>query len=165
MVVQLEPSDWEGLGYSGPLGGVHFQHAVEKSCWKAAGQTQKAPAQRLVDFLNGIPSKDLPKTSYLPGVEAVNLHEVLPPLVSKALREGLQTFVERMPAFLNPEAVLVAPESRTSSPVRIPRDPKNLSHPEVLNLFPCGEGGGYAGGILSAALDGIRVADAIFESS
>ena len=165
MVVQLEPSDWEGLGYSGPLGGVHFQHAVEKSCWKAAGQTQKAPAQRLVDFLNGIPSKNLPKTSYLPGVEAVNLHEVLPPLISKALREGLQTFVERMPAFLNPEAVLVAPESRTSSPVRIPRDPTNLSHPEVLNLFPCGEGGGYAGGILSAALDGIRVADAIFESS
>jgi hypothetical protein len=96
-------------------------------------------------------------------VEAVNLHEVLPPLISKALREGLQTFVERMPAFLNSEAVLVAPESRTSSPVRIPRDPTNLSHPEVLNLFPCGEGGGYAGGILSAALDGIRVADAIFE--
>ena len=165
MVVQLEPSDWEALGYSGPLGGLHFQHAVEKSCWEAAGQTQKAPAQRLVDFLNDTPSKDLPKTSYLPGVEVVNLHEILPPLISKALREGLQTFVERMPAFLNAQAVLVAPESRTSSPVRIPRDPESLSHPQVLNLFPCGEGGGYAGGILSAALDGIRVADAIFESS
>jgi uncharacterized FAD-dependent dehydrogenase len=137
---------------------------VEKSCWEAAGQTQKAPAQRLVDFLNDHPSKDLPQTSYLPGVEAVNLKEVLPPLIANALREGLQTFVERMPAFLSAEAVLVAPESRTSSPVRVPRDSKSLNHPDVINLFPCGEGGGYAGGILSAALDGIRVANIICES-
>ena len=164
MVVQLEPSDWEALGYFGPLGGLNFQHAVEKSCWEAAGQTQKAPAQRLVDFLNDHPSKDLPQTSYLPGVEAVNLKEVLPPLIANALREGLQTFVERMPAFLSAEAVLVAPESRTSSPVRVPRDSKSLNHPDVINLFPCGEGGGYAGGILSAALDGIRVANIICES-
>jgi uncharacterized FAD-dependent dehydrogenase len=100
----------------------------------------------------------------LPGVEAVNLKEVLPPLIANALREGLQTFVERMPAFLSAEAVLVAPESRTSSPVRVPRDSKSLNHPDVINLFPCGEGGGYAGGILSAALDGIRVANIICES-
>lgn len=165
MVVQLEPQDWERLGYEGPLGGLGFQHAVEKACWEAAGKTQKAPAQRLVDFLNDSPSVDLPKTSYLPGVEAVNLHEVLPPLIARSLKEGLQTFVDRMPAFLSPEAVLVAPESRTSSPVRIPRDNDALSHPDVPNLFPCGEGGGYAGGILSAALDGIRVADAIFKGT
>jgi len=159
--VQLDPEDWERLGYSGPLGGLHFQSSVEKACWAAAGESQQAPAQRLVDFLNGTASNELPKTSYLPGVVPVNLHDVLPPLIVNALKEGLQTFVDRKPVFLSPDAVLVAPESRTSSPVRIPRNAEDLAHPEVQNLFPCGEGGGYAGGILSAALDGIRVADAI----
>ncbi|MDB4694280.1 FAD-binding protein [Flavobacteriales bacterium] len=161
MVVQLDPEDWERLGFRGPLGGLHFQSSVEKACWAAAGESQKAPAQRLVDFLNGTASNELPKTSYLPGVVPVNLNDVLPPLIVRALKEGLQTFVDRKPAFLSPDAVLVAPESRTSSPVRIPRNAEGLAHPEVQNLFPCGEGGGYAGGILSAAMDGIRVADAI----
>jgi len=165
MVVQLMQEDWEQHGHTGPLGGLLFQSTVEKACWKAAGETQRAPAQRLVDFLKGIQSKDLPETSYVPGVVSVNLHEVLPPLISKALREGLQTFVERMPLFMSEQAVLVAPESRTSSPVRIPRDAESLSHPELRNLYPCGEGGGYAGGILSAALDGIRVADAAEKST
>ena len=164
MVVQLDPEDWERLGFRGPLGGLHFQSSVEKACWAAAGESQKAPAQRLIDFLNATASTQLPKTSYLPGVVAVNLHDVLPPLIVNALKEGLQTFVDRKPAFLSPDAVLVAPESRTSSPVRIPRNAEDLAHPEVHNLFPCGEGGGYAGGILSAALDGIRVADAIYKA-
>ena len=164
MVVQLDPEDWERLGFRGPLGGLHFQSSVEKACWAAAGESQKAPAQRLIDFLNATASNQLPKTSYLPGVVAVNLHDVLPPLIVNALKEGLQTFVDRKPAFLSPDAVLVAPESRTSSPVRIPRNAEDLAHPEVHNLFPCGEGGGYAGGILSAALDGIRVADAIYKA-
>ena len=164
MVVQLDPEDWERLGFKGPLGGLHFQSSVEKACWAAAGESQKAPAQRLIDFLNATASNQLPKTSYLPGVVAVNLHDVLPPLIVNALKEGLQTFVDRKPAFLSPDAVLVAPESRTSSPVRIPRNAEDLAHPEVHNLFPCGEGGGYAGGILSAALDGIRVADAIYKA-
>ena len=164
MVVQLDPEDWERLGFRGPLGGLHFQSSVEKACWAAAGESQKAPAPRLVDFLNATASNQLPKTSYLPGVVAVNLHDVLPPLIVNALKEGLQTFVDRKPAFLSPDAVLVAPESRTSSPVRIPRNAEDLAHPEVHNLFPCGEGGGYAGGILSAALDGIRVADAIYKA-
>lgn len=163
MVVQLNTEDWERLGHQGPLGGLEFQSVVEKACWQAAGGTQRAPAQRLVDFLKGVPSEQLPKTSYLPGVVAVNLHDVLPPFIAAALKEGLQTFVDKMPLFLSEQALLVAPESRTSSPVRIPRDPHSLIHPELQNLYPCGEGGGYAGGILSAALDGIRVSNAVCE--
>jgi uncharacterized FAD-dependent dehydrogenase len=163
MVVQLNTEDWERLGHQGPLGGLEFQRVVEKACWQAAGGTQRAPAQRLVDFLKGVPSEQLPKTSYLPGVVAVNLHDVLPPFIAAALKEGLQTFVDKMPLFLSEQALLVAPESRTSSPVRIPRDPHSLIHPELQNLYPCGEGGGYAGGILSAALDGIRVSNAVCE--
>lgn len=161
MVVQLEPADWEELGYAGPLGGLRFQREVERQCWEAAGHSQRAPAQRLVDFLkgaDGIQSKTLPDCSYVPGVASVNLRTLLPPVIVGPLVEGLRTFVSRMPEFAHPDAILVAPESRTSSPVRIPRNAETLMHPEVNRLFPCGEGGGYAGGILSAALDGLRVA-------
>jgi uncharacterized FAD-dependent dehydrogenase len=164
MVVQLTPVDWEELGFKGPLGGLAFQRAVERSCWEAAGQTQRAPAQRLADFLagdRGRTSSDLPPCSYVPGVVSVNLRALLPELISDALAEGLRTFGKRMPRYLDRDAILIAPESRTSSPVRIPRDRKNLMHPDVVGLYPCGEGGGYAGGILSAALDGMRVAAAV----
>jgi len=162
--VQLTADDWEGLGFRGQLGGLAFQRDVERMCWEAAGQTQRAPAQRLVDFLagkDGHTSKTLPDCSYVPGVVSVNLRELLPNVVSDALAAGLRTFCKRMPRYLDPDAILIAPESRTSSPVRIPRDRENLMHPDVAGLYPCGEGGGYAGGILSAALDGMRVAEAV----
>lgn len=167
MVVQLTPDDWEKLGFTGPLGGLKFQREVERKCWEAAGQTQRAPAQRLVDFLkgeSGVQSATLPTCSYVPGVVSVNLWQILPSVISNALASGLKTFVKRMPNYLHPDAILVAPESRTSSPVRIPRDGQSLMHPDVAGLFPCGEGGGYAGGILSAALDGLRVADSLVQS-
>jgi uncharacterized FAD-dependent dehydrogenase len=167
MVVQLTPEDWEKLGFTGPLGGLKFQREVERKCWEAAGQTQRAPAQRLVDFLkgeSGVQSSTLPTCSYVPGVVSVNLWQILPSVISNALASGLKTFVKRMPNYLHPDAILVAPESRTSSPVRIPRDGQSLMHPDVAGLFPCGEGGGYAGGILSAALDGLRVADSLVQS-
>ena len=164
MVVQLTAVDWEGLGFQGQLGGLAFQRDVERTCWEAAGRTQRAPAQRLVDFLagdRGRTSKTLPDCSYTPGVVSVNLRELLPDVISDALAAGLRTFGKRMPRYLDPDAILIAPESRTSSPVRIPRDREYLMHPDVAGLFPCGEGGGYAGGILSAALDGMRVAEAV----
>ena len=164
MVVQLDADDWERLGFRGQLGGLAFQRDVERTCWEAAGQTQRAPAQRLVDFLagdRGRTSKTLPDCSYTPGVVSVNLRELLPNVISDALAAGLRTFGKRMPRYLDPDAILIAPESRTSSPVRIPRDRAHLMHPDVAGLYPCGEGGGYAGGILSAALDGMRVAEAV----
>ena len=164
MVVQLTAVDWEGLGFQGQLGGLAFQRDVERTCWEAAGRTQRAPAQRLVDFLagdRGRTSKTLPDCSYTPGVVSVNLRELLPDVISDTLAAGLRTFGKRMPRYLDPDAILIAPESRTSSPVRILRDRAHLMHPDVAGLFPCGEGGGYAGGILSAALDGMRVAEAV----
>lgn len=164
MVVQLDPADWEALGFKGVLGGLAFQRHVERLCWEAAGQSQRAPAQRLVDFLTGKTgrvSKHLPACSYVPGVVSVNLRELLPNVIADALAEGLATFAKRMPRYLDRDALLIAPESRTSSPVRIPRDREGLMHPDVAGLYPCGEGGGYAGGILSAALDGLRVAAVI----
>lgn len=163
MVVQLDPSVWESAGFKGPLGAMNFQAEVERMCWEAAGKTQHAPAQRLLDYLHGSAgriSDSLPECSYLPGITSVNLRTLLPASIADPLAEGFRTFGRQMPAFLHPDAVLVAPESRTSSPIRIPRDPKSLEHPDVAGLYPCGEGGGYAGGILSAALDGIRVAQA-----
>ena len=160
MVVQIDHEIWEQAGFEGPLGGLDFQRMVEQACWAAGGKTQRAPAQRLLDFLagdEGRVSRDLPACSYVPGVVSVNLRALLPASIVKPLVEGLRTFGRKMPEFLHPDAILVAPESRTSSPVRIPRDPDSLEHPDVSGLYPCGEGGGYAGGILSAALDGTRV--------
>ena len=164
MVVQVGPEDWEPLGFEGPLGGLLFQQAVEQACWREAGQTQAAPAQRLKDFVHGRPSRNLPKTSYLPGVVPARLDQVLPDVVSRSLREGFKTFGRKMKGFLHPEAVVIGPESRTSSPVRIPRTPDALVHPGLDGLYPTGEGGGHAGGILSAAMDGRRVARAAVEA-
>ena len=164
MVVQLQPADWEALGFHGPLGGLRFQQHVERLCWEAAGQTQAAPAQRLVDFVEGRRSSNIPSNSYIPGTVSTRLDECLPSVLSESLREGFRTFGRKMKGFLHPEAVVLAPESRTSSPVRIPRDPDTLQHPDLRFMFPTGEGGGYAGGILSAAMDGRRVARAVGES-
>jgi uncharacterized FAD-dependent dehydrogenase len=161
MVVSVEHSDLERMGYKGPLAAMHFQRDIEQRCCDAAGGTQAAPAQRLVDFVNGVTSKDLPTCSYKPGLVSVNLHEVLPSFIADRLAGGFEAFGRKMRGFLTNEAVVVAPESRTSSPVRIPRDQDSLQHPDLPLLYPCGEGAGYAGGIVSAALDGLRVAEAV----
>lgn len=147
--------------------GLHtlaFQTQVERQAAQAGGGNQVAPAQRLHDFIDRKTSQGELITSYRPGVQSVNLNEVLPRFVAERLRLGFLDFHRKMKGFLHPDAVLVGVESRTSSPVRIPRDPVSLQHPEVLGLFPCGEGGGYAGGIVSAAIDGIRCAEALAQA-
>ncbi|MCB0794275.1 MAG: FAD-binding protein [Flavobacteriales bacterium] len=150
-----------GLGAPGALGGMQFQKTLEHAAWKAGGQDQTAPAQRMVDMIQGRTSTDLPDCSYPPGIVSRPLHELLPEHVSVRLREGLKAFGRKRQGYLTNEAVLVAVESRTSAPVTIPRDPVSLEHVQVGGLFPCGEGAGHAGGIVSAALDGIRVAQRI----
>lgn len=141
--------------------GLNFQQMVEQRAFEAGGGKLKAPAQRLTDFVNNITSSTLPNCSYLPGIVSANLREVLPDFIHKALQEGFKVFGKKMRGYLTKEAVVVAAESRTSSPVRIPRDAETLQHPQVNNLYPCAEGAGYAGGIVSAAMDGEKVANAI----
>ena len=158
MVVTIDEEIWLKAGFDGPLGALEYQKSVEKACWEAAGKTQSAPAQKLTDFIAKRPSSGDLDTSYHPGTTPVNLHDVLPPVVAESLRKGFMEFDRRIKGFAHPNAIVVAPESRTSSPVRIPRDPETLEHPDLKGLYPCGEGGGYAGGILSAAMDGRRVA-------
>lgn len=165
IVVTIDEGVWEAAGFSGPLGAMNYQASVEKACWEAAGHTQAAPAQRLTDFVEGRPSINLPECSYLPGVTPVDLNRLLPKMVSKALRKGFIEFDRKLRGFIHQDAIVVAPESRTSSPVKIPRDKITLEHPDVKGLFPCGEGGGYAGGILSAAMDGRRIAMSVAEKS
>ena len=146
----------------GPLAGLAFQASVEKRAFELKwDDSQRAPCQRLVDFLEGRVSKELPRVSYAPGVASLDLSELLPALMADAMKHSFRQFGEMLHGFLHPDAVLVGVESRTSSPVRIPRDDDSLSHPQFDNLFPCGEGAGYAGGIVSAAMDGQRVAQAI----
>jgi uncharacterized FAD-dependent dehydrogenase len=141
--------------------GLHFQQMVEESSYKAGGGNLVAPAQRLVDFVNEKTSTTLPACSYLPGIASADLKQVLPKFIHTALKEGFKKFGQRMRGYLTNEAVVVATESRTSSPVRIPRDTESLQHPQIKNLYPCGEGAGYAGGIVSAAMDGERIASLI----
>ena len=136
---------------------------VEQKAYAAGGGNFVAPAQRMVDFVNGKTSADLPVNSYLPGLNSVELSEVLPSFIKKSLQGGFKAFGKKMRGYLTNEAVVVATESRTSSPVKIPRDNDTLSHPQVPNLYPCAEGAGYAGGIVSAAMDGERVANTIVE--
>ena len=162
IVVELELADFKDYEEEhGPLAAMAFQAEIERKAWEAGGRTQTAPAQRLVDFVEGRVSKDLPKTSYSPGLRSVDLAEVLPDFIVQRLREGFVAFDRKMKGFLTNEAVVHAPETRTSSPVRIPRDEERLVHPEIDGLYPCGEGAGYAGGIISAAMDGERVAEAV----
>ncbi len=123
-------------------------------CWKFSNSS----AQRLVDFVNGKVSNTLPETSYIPGLASVDLREVLPEKVSKVLRKGFKDFGKKMKGYYTNDAQVVGVESRTSSPVKIPRDKETCEHPQIRGLYPCGEGAGYAGGIVSAAMDGIRCA-------
>ncbi|WP_029033923.1 NAD(P)/FAD-dependent oxidoreductase [Salinimicrobium terrae] len=158
IVVEIKPSDYAIFGTS-PLAALKFQQEVEQKAWLAGGKTQTAPAQRLVDFSNGKISGNLPETSYKPGITLVELGEVLPGFVHKSLQKGFVEFGKSMKGYFTNEAVVHATESRTSSPVRIPRDPATLEHVQIKGLYPCGEGAGYAGGIVSAAIDGEKCAE------
>lgn len=159
IVVEIHPEDFEN-SENDPFVCLNFQREVEQACWVAGGKTQKVPAQRMVDFIEGRQSVTLPKSSYQPGLVSVDLNEVLPDLVARRLRKAFQEFGQKMKGYLTNEAVLHAPESRTSSPVQIPRG-EDLQHPDVKGLYPCAEGAGYAGGIISAAIDGMKCVRAI----
>lgn len=164
LVVQVEEKDaYEYLGKKNvweknPLLMMYFQQEVEKKAFHAGGGQLVAPAQRMEDFAGKRISSQLPQCSYIPGVKSADLSEVLPGFIADALRKACRQFDKKMPGYLTNEAILLATESRTSSPVRIPRDVEKLTHPNLMNLYPCGEGAGYAGGIVSAAMDGERVA-------
>ncbi len=161
-VVSIEMDDLKAYQDKGVFAGLAFQQDVEQNMFSVTNGTQKAPAQRLTDFVNGKLSQSLPKSSYIPGLTPAYLNALLPYFVYKRLKKGVQDFAKKMNGYYTSEAVVVGIESRTSSPVRIPRDNQTLMHPECIGLFPSGEGAGYAGGILSAAMDGQNVARAVF---
>ena len=157
MVVEVRPEDLSTI--NSPLKVLQFQEELEKMCWQQGNMKQTAPAQRMMDFVNGKLSYDLPKSSYAPGLISSPLHFWLPEMISKRLREGFKVFGRNAHGFMTNEAVMIAIETRTSSPVRIVRDRETLQHIRVKGLFPCGEGAGYAGGIVSAGVDGERCAE------
>jgi len=161
-VVQINLQDVSGPN-ADPFKLLKFQAEIEKKAWQAGGGNLVAPAQRMVDFTAGKISADLPDNSYLPGTKSADLKEVLPALVYSRLKKALPVFGKKIPGYFTNEAILVGVESRTSSPVRIPRNKETLQHPQVKGLFPCGEGAGYAGGIVSAAIDGMNCAEAAFQ--
>ena len=156
MVVEMRPEDVEG---NDPLRVMHYQEQIERDCWQQGNRKQTAPAQRMADFVNGRLSYDLPRSSYAPGLISSPLHFWLPPFVATRLQQGFKTFGRQAHGFLTNEAIMIAAETRTSSPVRIVRNQETLMHVRLEGLFPCGEGAGYAGGIVSAGIDGERCAD------
>lgn len=158
IVIELKLEDFKPFAKFGALAGMEFQKSIEQKAWHLAGQTQKVPAQRMIDFTQSRVSSDLPKTSYVPGTTSVEMGQVFPGFLTQILREGFSEFGKSMRGYLTNEAILHAPESRTSSPVRIPRNPETLEHVQIKGLYPCGEGAGYAGGIISAAIDGEKCA-------
>ena len=157
-VVAVDERDFAKYKFTGPLAAMHYQQMVEQASFNAGGGKLVAPAQRLSDFVNDKVSSTLPDCSYLPGLNSVSLKEVLPKEVSAALQKAMVDFGKKMKGYYTNEAVMVATESRTSSPVRIPRDKETLQHIQIKGLYPCAEGAGYAGGIISAAIDGERCA-------
>lgn len=163
LVVSIDPKDFAKYNQHGPLAALRFQQEVEQRCF-AATQSLQAPAQRVLDFVQRKASTTLPNCSYLPGLQAHKLDEVLPNFVAASLRDALQTFGKKLKGYVSNDAVMVATESRTSSPVRIPRNKDTFEHPQIKGLYPCAEGAGYAGGIVSAAIDGENCATAILQS-
>ena len=159
MVVEIRPEDVESGMSNDPLAMMHYQEELERTCWQQGNMKQTAPAQRMADFVNGKLSYDLPRSSYAPGLVSSPLHFWLPKPISSRLQQGFRTFGKQAHGFLTNEAVMIAVETRTSSPVRIVRDNETLQHVQVEGLFPCGEGAGYAGGIVSAGVDGERCAE------
>jgi uncharacterized protein len=158
IVVELNLNDFKAFAKHGALAGMEFQKSIEQKAWLLGGQSQKVPAQRMVDFTQNKISTDIPKTSYVPGTTSIALGQVFPDFLATTLRKGFEAFGKSMPQYFTNEAILHAPESRTSSPVRITRNPETLEHITIKGLYPCGEGAGYAGGIISAAIDGEKCA-------
>lgn len=161
MVVEIHPGDFPEYDKFGELGLMYLQENLESEFSKETHGTLNAPAQRMKDFIEGKPSDTLPETSYIPGIHPARIDQLLPDFISKRLQKGFVNFGKKSKGFLTNDAVVIGLESRTSSPVRIPRDKDTLEHPEVMDLYPCGEGAGFAGGIVSAALDGQRCIDAL----
>lgn len=164
MVVEIHPEDLpQEYSQYEELAMMKYQEYIEKICFDAAGNTQKAGAQRMIDFVEGRPSKDLPSTSYAPGIQLSRLDKWMPKYISDRLRKGFKQFGRSAKGFLTNDAIVIGMETRTSSPVRIPREKESLTHIEIKGLYPCGEGAGYAGGIVSAAIDGERCAECLAE--
>lgn len=161
IVVEIHPEDFPEYSKYGELSLLHFQEDFEEMAWIHGGKTQVAPAQRMYDFVNNRKSNTLPETSYAPGIISSSMHEWMPTFIRQRLQEGFKQVSKKMKGYLTNEALLIGVESRTSSPVRIIRDKESLEHPEISALYPCGEGAGYAGGIVSAAIDGERCAEAL----
>jgi uncharacterized protein len=163
IVVAIELSDLSKYKSFGELAALQFQKETEQMAYKAGGGKLKAPAQRLIDFTQNKLSSSLPNCSYHPGITSSPLHELLPNNIGPRLQEAFKIFGNKMKGYLTNEAVIVGVESRTSSPVRIPRENETLEHIQIKNLYPCGEGAGYAGGIVSAAIDGEKCAEKIYQ--
>jgi len=161
IVVEIRPEDLTRYSRFEEFAGLEFQKELERSAWEEGGKSQRAPAQRLNDFVSGIDSQSLPKVSYFPGVTPSPIHEWIPASIGDRLRDGFRLFGSVMKGYLSNEAVILGVESRTSSPIRIPRNPENLEHIIVSGLYPCGEGSGYSGGIISSAVDGMKAAEAV----
>jgi uncharacterized FAD-dependent dehydrogenase len=164
IVVPVDEEDVSAYENYGPLAGMYFQKNIEEKAYAAGGGKFVAPAQRLIDFCENKLSPTLPGCSYLPGIKSAKLKDVLPAFINQRLQAGFREFGKKMKGYYTNDAVVVATESRTSSPVRIPRNVETLHHPQIENLYPCGEGAGYAGGIVSAAIDGERAALAIVQN-
>ena len=161
MVVEINVEDLPGIKKHGVFSGLEYQKHFEKMAWEQGGKTQASPAQRMVDFVNGKNSTTLNSCSYIPGITSSDMHDWMPEEIGNRLRNAFKTFEKKMKGYYTNEAQILGVESRTSSPIRIPRDSKTLQHPDCEGLFPSGEGGGYAGGIISAAMDGERCAEAV----
>lgn len=161
IVVEIHPQDIPGEPH--PFKCLDFQKGIEQKAWEMAGKDQKVPAQRLLDFLKNRSSQSLPESSYHRGVFSANLNDLLPDFIAGKLKKAFNKIGKKMPGYLHPDALLHAPESRTSSPIKIPRNEESLEHIDVSGLYPCGEGAGYAGGIVSAAIDGMRCIEKINE--
>lgn len=160
-VVAVDENDWKHHKSKGVFAGLAYQAEIERLAFNSGGDSQTAPAQRITDFMNGKSSSSLPESSYIPGTISKPIHEILPKNIVKGLRGGLSNFGGKMKGYFTEEAQILAAETRTSSPIRIPRDKETLMHLSCNGLYPCGEGAGYAGGIMSAAIDGERCAEAI----
>lgn len=164
MVVELRPGDFPEYANRGEFEMLDLVEDLEKNFYEESGKSIVAPAQRMKDFVEGKPSKNLPPSSYIPGLYVARMDQLLPPFISSRLKKGFAEFGRKAKGFLTNDAILIGLESRTSSPVRIPRDKETLCHSEVKGLYPAGEGAGYAGGIVSAAIDGMRCARSIKDS-
>jgi len=159
IVVEIKTEDLKEFKKYGPLAGVYFQEEIERKACLLAGGSQKVPAQRLLDFIDKKLSENIPLTSYIPGTTSVKINELFPAFINNTLKSGFIKFGKKMKGYLTNDAIIHAPETRTSSPVRIPRNKNTLEHEEISGIYPCGEGAGYAGGIVSAAIDGERCAN------